>query len=67
MDEVANAKVIVEVNVLGKESGTRFFTFKARLAFAKLRHFFSTALILYYFDSECHIWVETDVSGYVIS
>ena len=43
-----------------------FFTPRARLAFTKLRQAFVKALIFYHFDSECHIWVETDASDYVI-
>ena len=44
-----------------------FHTSKARLAFTKLRQIFVKAPIFYYFDPECHIWIETNVSGYVIS
>ena len=47
------------------ESG--FFTFGARMAFTKLRQAFIKAQIVYHFDLECHIWVEMDVSGYVIN
>ena len=44
-----------------------FLTFRARLAFAKLRQVFVKALILHHFDSERHIRIETDVSSYTIS
>ena len=44
-----------------------FFTLGARLKFAKLRQAFVKAPILHHFDLDCHIQVEMDVSGYVIS
>ena len=44
-----------------------FFTPGARLTFTKLRQAFFKAPILHYLDPECHIWIETDVSGYAIS
>ena len=43
-----------------------FLTPGAKLAFTKLRQAFLKAPILYYFDSERHIRIETDVSGYAI-
>ena len=43
-----------------------FFIFRAKLAFTKLRQAFIKAPILYHFDPEHHIRVETDVSGYTI-
>ena len=43
-----------------------FFTLRARLVFIKLRKAFVKTLIFYYFDSEHHIQVETDISGYII-
>ena len=43
-----------------------FFTPRAKLVFAKLRQAFVKALILYHFDPECHIRIETDISGYTI-
>lgn len=45
----------------------RFFSLRARLAFTKLRQAFIKAHILDSFDPEYHIWVETDVSDYIIS
>ena len=44
----------------------KFLTFKAREAFNLLRQAFTKALILRHFDPECHIWIETDISGYAI-
>ena len=49
-----------------EEVGTGFFIPEARLTFIRLRQAFPEAPILHYFDSESHIWIETDVSGYVI-
>ena len=46
--------------------GSDFLTPAAGLAFTKLRQIFVKALILYHFDSERHIRVETDASGYAI-
>ena len=43
-----------------------FLTPRAKLVFTKLRQVFFKALILYHFDSKCHIRMETDVSGYAI-
>ena len=43
-----------------------FFTFRAKLAFIKLRQTFLKTLILHQFDPECHIQIETDASGYII-
>ena len=47
-----------------KKSG--FLTSGARMTFTKLKQAFIKALILYHFDLKCHIWVETDSSGYAI-
>ena len=44
-----------------------FLILGARLAFIKLRQAFVKALIFYHFDSERHIRVKTDASGYAIS
>lgn len=44
----------------------RFLTFETRLVFIQLRQTFIKALILYYFDLTCHIWVKTNVLGYAI-
>ena len=43
-----------------------FLISKARLAFTKLKQAFVKVLIFNYFDSECHIQIETNASGYVI-
>ena len=43
-----------------------FFTPGAKLAFTKLKQAFFKAPILYHFDPEHHIRIETDASGYAI-
>ena len=43
-----------------------FLTPGAKLAFTKLRQAFLKAPILYHFDLERHIRIETDASGYAI-
>ena len=44
-----------------------FLTSEAKLAFSQLGQIFTKALILYHFDPERYIRIETDVSGYAIS
>lgn len=63
--KIDGSKVIVEAS--SKEFKTRFFTFRAKLAFAELRQAFYIALILSFFDQEGPIWINTNVSGYAIS
>ena len=58
VQKTAKSKKIVE---------TDFLTPRAKLAFTKLRQAFFKALILYYFDSKCHIRIGMDVSGYAMS
>ena len=53
-------------NFGAKKSGPSFLTPKARSAFNRLRLSFTKAPILWHFDPECHIWIETDASGYAI-
>ena len=71
-DEVGDDEVgtkVQKVQKLSKSKKTElgFFTSGARKAFTKLRQAFIKAPILYHFDPERHIRVETDVSGYAIS
>lgn len=66
IDKVGGDKMIVEAYEVGKESGTRFFTPRASLAFAKLWEAFCTILILHYWDLKCYIWIITNVSSYAI-
>ena len=44
-----------------------YLTPNARQALTQLKQAFTKAPILRHFDLECHIWIETDVSGYAIS
>ena len=53
-------------NFDAKDTGPSFLTLKARSAFNCLRLTFTEAPILWHFDPECHIWIKTDASGYVI-
>ena len=55
------------LNFDSKDSGPSFLTPKARAAFNRLQLVFIEAPILWHFDPECHIWIETHVSGYAIS
>ena len=49
-----------------KQTESGFLTSGVRRAFTKLRQAFIKAPILYHIDSECHIRIETDASGYAI-
>ena len=53
-------------NFNAKEAGPNFLTPEARATFNRLRLSFTKAPILWHFDLECHIWIETDASGYSI-
>ena len=68
--EIEVDKVVKKVQNSSKSKKTirslDFFTPGAKLAFTKLRQAFIKALILYHFDPEYHIRIETDVSGYTI-
>ena len=72
MDDVEVDGGEVEVGKKGrslsksKKTESGFLISGARKAFTKLRQAFVKAPILHYFDSECHIRVERDVSGYTI-
>lgn len=44
----------------------KFLTSKARKAFNRLKKTFTKRSIFRYFDLECHIRIEIDISGYVI-
>ncbi len=54
-------------NFAKANSGTEFLTSGAKEVFIHLQKAFTKALILRHFDLKCHIRIETDVSGYVIS
>ena len=49
-----------------KKTESSFLTYKARIAFTKLKQAFIKALILHYFDPERHIRVEMDKLSYAI-
>ena len=44
----------------------RFLTPDARRAFTQLKQAFTKALILWHFDPDCHIRIETNAFGYAI-
>ena len=46
---------------------TNYLTPKARLALTQLGKAFTKALILQYFNLDCHIRIETNTSGYAIN
>ena len=48
------------------EDRPKFLTPDARTAFNRLRLAFTEAPILWHFDPECYIWIETDALGYAI-
>ena len=49
------------------KDGPKFLTPDVRTAFNRLWLVFTKAPILWHFDPKCHIWIETDASGYVIN
>ena len=51
---------------IGAKGEPTFLTPDAREAFSQLRQAFTEAPILRHFDTECHIRIETDASGYAI-
>ena len=53
-------------NSRNMEAESSFFISKARLAFTQIKQAFVEALILYLFNIECHIQIETHASGYTI-
>ena len=53
-------------NFNAAEVGPKFLTLDAKIAFNCLWLAFTKAPILWYFNSECHIWIKTNSLGYVI-
>lgn len=49
-----------------KKTRASFLISESKLVFTQLRQVFIKVPILYYFDPECHIKIETNVSGYTI-
>ena len=62
-DETVEKSPLTSKNSVG---ATGYLTPGAKRAFTQLRQAFTKALILQHFDLECHIWIETDLSSYVI-
>ena len=60
-----NAKSGIQMR-LGATGEPTFLTHDARKAFNQLKQAFTKAPILWHYDPECHIWIETDALGYVI-
>ena len=60
-----NAKSGIQTH-LGVMGESTFLTPNTREAFNQLRQVFTKTPILQYFNLECHIWIETNASGYVI-
>ena len=63
--EDGTVKKLLRSKNLNKATG--YLTSNARQTFIKLKQVFTKALILQHFDSEYHIWIETDASSYAIS
>ena len=63
-DETVERSPLTSKNSNG---ATGYLTPDTKQAFTQLRQAFTKALILRHFDSEWHIRIETDVSGYAIS
>lgn len=72
IEEVSSSNAVDETsivniaNMVSLAFGTGLLILEGRLTFAKLRKAFSRVLILYYFDPECYILIETNVLGNVI-
>ena len=64
--KVRNSSKSKNLSKSKKTVGSDFFTPRAKLAFTQLRQAFLKAPILYHFDPERHIQIETDVSSYAI-
>ena len=52
---IDNRLINVSSSTKKMSSESAFFTFEASLAFTQLKKTFTKALILHYFDPECHI------------
>ena len=60
-------RILLILSSFKKSTGVDYLTFGTKTAFNYLRHTFIQALILQYFDLKCHIRIEIDVLGYIIS
>ena len=63
-DETVKRSPLTSKNSVG---ATGYLTPGAKRAFTQLRQAFIKAAIFQHFDPECHLQIETDVSGYAIS
>ena len=63
--KLKNAKFGIQTR-FGAMKEHKFLTPDVREAFNQLRQAFTKGLILRDFDPECHIWIETNASGYAI-
>ena len=59
----AKSRIQTYLRVMGEPT---FLTPDAREAFNQLKQAFTKAPILWHFDPECHIRIETNASGYAI-
>ena len=59
----AKSRIQTHIKAMGEPT---FLTLSANEVFNQLRQAFTKALILWHFDLECHIRIETDTSGYAI-
>lgn len=57
----ASAKALLKAT-----GNSNFLTLEAKLVFLQLKHAFTKAPILYYFDSKRYIRIEINAFGYVI-
>ena len=62
-DETVEKSPLTSKNSVG---ATGYLTPGAKQAFTQLRQAFTKAPILWHFDPECYIQIETNASGYVI-
>ena len=61
------SRKLMHVSNVGAIGEPNFLTPDAKKAFNHLQLAFIKVPILRHFDSKCHIWIETDASGYAIS
>lgn len=69
--KTAKFKTLLQSNNFSSKSTEQvfrsdFYISKTRLTFAKLRYVFVEVLIFYHFDSKFFIYIETNISNYVI-
>ena len=57
---------LVKSQLFPQSSRSDFFTYEAKQVFTKLKQTFIDVLILYHFDLNCYICIETDIFDYTI-